>query len=88
MLLWLQYKMIYVLGAISRDAISIMYIIIWGIVFISFLILSIVFTKKANKQMEKDEEENWDFDYYWMPYFAVVSIVSAIIFGIIFIFAS
>jgi hypothetical protein len=62
-----------------------MYIVIWGIVFISFLILSIVFTKKANKQMKEEEEESWDYDWHWTPWAATISIVSAIVFGIIFI---
>lgn len=64
---------------------SIMYIAVWGIVFISFLILSIVCTKKANKQMKEDEDEEWDFDWHWAPWFATISIVCAIIFGIVFI---
>lgn len=64
---------------------SIMYIVIWGIVFISFLILSIVFTKKANKQMKEDERATWNYDWYWTPWLATISIIGAIIFGIVFI---
>ena len=64
---------------------SIMYIVIWGIVFISFLILSIVFTKKANKQMEEDEDEKWDYDWHWKPWLATISIACAIVFGMVFI---